>query len=62
MYCNKCGKELEENQTFCTKCGARLNETDEPKGKELFLQIIFLLLIVTTCVVEQGIMVHLSYN
>ncbi len=62
LYCNKCGKELEENQTFCTKCGARLNETDEPKGKELFLQIIFVLLIVITCVVELGIMVHLSYD
>ena len=60
MYCNKCGKELEENQTFCTKCGARLNEKDEPKGKELFLQIIFVLLIVITDVAGLGIMVHFT--
>ena len=60
LYCNKCGKELEENQTFCTNCGARLNERDEPKGKELFLQIIFVLLIVITDVVGLGIMVHFT--
>ena len=27
MYCNKCGKELKENETFCSNCGSKKENT-----------------------------------
>lgn len=30
MYCNSCGNELKENESFCSKCGnSILNQKDE---------------------------------
>lgn len=34
MYCNKCGKELEEGMVYCNKCGAKLGEVGNEENKE----------------------------
>lgn len=28
MFCNNCGRELEENAVFCTNCGLRVEKTE----------------------------------
>lgn len=28
MFCNNCGKELEETAMFCTSCGAKIEKTE----------------------------------
>lgn len=31
MFCIKCGKEIQDGQTFCTYCGARQSEEAKPR-------------------------------
>lgn len=63
MFCEKCGKKLEENTLFCDKCGTKVekgkNKKEEhisyapispkpKKGKTIFLSILSVVLIATT--------------
>ncbi len=32
MYCNKCGRENEEDNIFCEYCGAKLAEEDDTES------------------------------
>lgn len=34
MYCNKCGKEIEENVKFCTSCGERIEQIETPNNTQ----------------------------
>lgn len=48
MYCNKCGKELKENETFCSNCGSKKenNKQGMPFWKALILVVGIAILII----------------
>lgn len=34
MYCEKCGKEISENETICSNCGNKVETIDPPQEVE----------------------------
>lgn len=34
MYCEKCGKEMSENETICSNCGNKVETIDPPQEVE----------------------------
>ena len=37
MYCNSCGKIVENGAVFCTGCGKRINEAPSPVSEQTFV-------------------------
>ena len=34
MYCNKCGKQNQDDSVFCNACGAKIGEQDSSQGQQ----------------------------
>jgi len=39
MFCDKCGKEIKEGNTFCTNCGNNVNENIDNKKKTITINL-----------------------
>ena len=46
MYCERCGKQLDEALNFCNGCGAQLRGTGEAQGQKSILNTLVVALIV----------------
>ena len=51
MYCTKCGKEVEESDTFCSNCGTNLNE-QRKKPNAAFYLIILIFIVSVLCLIS----------